>query len=303
MKPFRPMLSAKVDDVSDLPYPLLASPKLDGVRALVVDGVLVSRNLKPIPNVYTQKLFSGVHMEGCDGELVVGKPYGPDVWNRSQSGVMSRSGEPNVTFYVFDHWKEPGGYGQRTSQLLRMKADGRWPAEAILLPHRKVFQPQELLEWEQDLLDDGYEGVMLRRLAKNTPYKNGRSTLKEGLLMKLIRRQTMEGVVVDAVEQMHNGNEKTVDARGYAKRSKVKGNLVPTGKLGALVLTNIGSGKEPVITTWEVGTGFDDATRIELWNRRKALKGKIVTVEYRELTPAGIPRFPVWKGFRDARDL
>ena len=41
------MLAATVDSVEQLRYPLLGSPKLDGVRAIVIDGVVYSRNMKP----------------------------------------------------------------------------------------------------------------------------------------------------------------------------------------------------------------------------------------------------------------
>lgn len=302
-KPLRPMLSAKVESIEDLPYPLLASPKLDGVRALVVNGVLVSRNLKPIPNAWCRALFGGAHMEGLDGELIVGDAFVPGVFDRTQSGVMSRDGKPDVRFHVFDHWKEHGGYGARMAQVRRQMSDGRFGDEVVKVPQHKVFKPSELQAYEQECVDKGFEGVMLRKLAADTPYKFGRSTLKEALLMKLIRRNTMEGVVVDAVEQLHNANEKTVDARGYAKRSKVKANLVPTGKLGALVLTADRDTKAPVITTFEVGTGMTDAQRVEFWHTRKSLIGKIVTVEYRELTKDNVPRFPTFKGFRHKDDI
>lgn len=316
VKPLRPMLSAKVESLDALSYPLLASPKLDGVRALVVDGVVVSRNLKPIPNAHVQRLFGGSHMNGCDGELIVGDAFGPTVFDRTQSGVMSQDGKPDVFYHVFDNWRVDGGlgahvtnagYGARMAHLLRMRSDGRWPSRAILVPQHKVFSPKDLAEYEAQTLAQGFEGVMLRRLAKDTPYKYGRSTLKEGLLMKLIRRNTMEGVVVGAVEQLHNENALERDARGYAKRSKVKAGLVPTGKLGALKLgrlIQLPDGEIDWETDYfEVGTGFTDEQRNALWRDRKSLKGKVVTVEYREMTKDNVPRFPVFKGFRHANDM
>ena len=39
-----PMLAATVKSVADLRFPLLASPKLDGVRAYVKNGVVWSRS-------------------------------------------------------------------------------------------------------------------------------------------------------------------------------------------------------------------------------------------------------------------
>ena len=49
------MLAGKVSDVNKLRYPVLASLKLDGVRAFVSDGVVYSRNFKPIPT-WTKEL-------------------------------------------------------------------------------------------------------------------------------------------------------------------------------------------------------------------------------------------------------
>ena len=68
---FKPMLAATVSD-EPLSYPLLASVKLDGVRALVVDGVVMGRSLKPIPNKHVQRLFGHTQLNGLDGELIVG---------------------------------------------------------------------------------------------------------------------------------------------------------------------------------------------------------------------------------------
>ena len=50
----KPMLSGKFKDVDKgldkVSYPVLATPKYDGIRALRIDGHLVSRTFKPIPN-------------------------------------------------------------------------------------------------------------------------------------------------------------------------------------------------------------------------------------------------------------
>jgi DNA ligase-1 len=101
----KPMLAGKAEDVSKVKFPTLVSPKLDGIRALVIDGVVVSRNLKPIPNRYVQKLFS--MYEGYDGELIVGSVNGPNVFRETTSGVMSEDGTPDVKFMVFDRWDMP----------------------------------------------------------------------------------------------------------------------------------------------------------------------------------------------------
>ena len=95
---FKPMLSGKAI-LSRLSYPCLVSPKLDGVRAIVINGVVMSRNLKPIPNAYIQKILG--EFEYYDGELIVGDPTDPACYRNTVSGVMSMDGEPKVKFWVF----------------------------------------------------------------------------------------------------------------------------------------------------------------------------------------------------------
>ena len=101
---FRPMLATDAD-LGKLRFPLLASAKLDGVRAVVRDGVVFSRSNKPIPNAYVQSLFS--KYTHFDGELIVGDPTSKACYRDTVSGVMSVDGEPDVKLYVFDHVGEP----------------------------------------------------------------------------------------------------------------------------------------------------------------------------------------------------
>lgn len=77
MNKVKPLLSCEVplDKVS---FPIYVSTKFDGIRALVIDGVVYSRSLKPIRNKHVQNLFGKPEYEGFDGELVVGDIYAKD---------------------------------------------------------------------------------------------------------------------------------------------------------------------------------------------------------------------------------
>ena len=109
----KPMLAyQKLPDLEALTYPLIASPKLDGIRCLIVDGVAVSRSLKPIRNKYVQSILGSHEFNGLDGELVVGSPTDPDVYLKTNSGVMSVEGEPDFTYLVFDQWNRTGVYNR-----------------------------------------------------------------------------------------------------------------------------------------------------------------------------------------------
>lgn len=292
---FKPMLSGKFDARTQR-YPVLVSPKLDGIRCIVRDGVAYSRNMKPIPNRHVQTCLAGLN--NLDGELICGEPVGGDVWNRSQSGVMSEDGQPDFTFHVFDY--VPSSPGEPFS--LRLEAAALWvdvhahgaslPVE--LVPHALVQTADELDALEAHFVGLGYEGVMLRDPAG--PYKFGRSTAREGYLLKLKRFDDAEAVVVGTVEQMHNGNAATRDELGRVKRSHARSGKTGNNVLGALVCTTNRDTSAPIITTFEIGTGFTAAQRADLWGSSPI--GRVVKFKHQGLTPDGVPRFPVFLGFR-----
>src|ERR1035437_10546445 len=103
------MLAGKVSDVNKLRYPVLASLKLDGVRAFVQGGVVYSRNFKPIPNVFVQANFKDLP-EGTDGELILGDPTDLAAYRKTVSAVMGSDNPAGalVDFHVIDSIPEAG---------------------------------------------------------------------------------------------------------------------------------------------------------------------------------------------------
>lgn len=282
---FKPMLAAEAV-VESLTFPIYASPKLDGVRAIVRNGVVLSRSLKPIPNRHVQALFSG--FEGFDGELIVGDPTAQTVYRDTTSGVMSRDGEPDVTFYAFDRLADPSvGYDQRLNCLRRGE-------RVEVLRQMLILNTRDLFAYEESVIAQGYEGLILRR--PEAPYKFGRSTVAEGALLKLKRFSDAEFEVVGFEERMHNGNEATTDELGRTKRSSHKENKTGRGDLGALVV-KMDSG-----TTFNVGTGFTDEDRAAIWQERDSFLGRIAKVKFFAGGVKDAPRFPVFLGWRDAID-
>src|SRR5690606_31258487 len=124
--------------------PFLLSPKIDGIRALVVNGQLVSRTLKPIRNTYTQQLFGRHELEGLDGELVVGNPWDRNLMQQTSSGVMSVGGKPDVYFFVFDRWD--GGSDSYSKRLYLMcSAQAHYTPRVHPLAHEPVNSYESLL--------------------------------------------------------------------------------------------------------------------------------------------------------------
>jgi len=170
-------------------------------------------------------------------------------------------------------------------------------AHVKLVPQITVDSAEVLLEYETECLALGYEGVMLR--APDGPYKYGRSTLREGWLLKLKRFEDSEAVVIGYVALNRNLNPAQVSELGLTKRSHAQAGKVATELLGALKCVDLVTAAE-----FEIGTGFTEAQRIAFWRERDFLIDRVV--KYKHFAASGVktaPRFPVWLGWRSAGDM
>lgn len=277
MSQFKPMKGVQAD-LSKLKFPLVVLPKLDGVRAIIRNGVVLSSTLKPIPSKAVQEKFS--HLEHYDGELILGSPTASDVYNKTVSAVMRRDGTSDIDFHAFDHVENPEkGFMARYAKL----------TSGLLVDQYLISSLSQLAVVEDEVLDQGYEGLILRD--PDGYYKYGRSSVKEGLLLKLKRFIDAEFIVVGFVEQMHNENEATKDELGRSKRSSHKENKAPAGCLGALILKYGDS-------TFECGTGFSEALRHEIWYNQGHYLGQSAKIKYFSVGMKDLPRHPVFLGFR-----
>jgi len=285
------MLAGKCTDITKLTFPVLATPKLDGIRCLMINGKAVSRKFKPIPNKFIRStLEMTCSSMQLDGEIMIeGRSF-----NDLSGDVRREDGRPDFYYAVFDYVKYANSdpYPKRAQHL-----------REVILPAccRKILPVpidtiEQLQAYEQEQVALGYEGVMVRSLL--SPYKGGRSTENEGYLLKIKRFEDAEAVVVGYREMMHNDNVTTKDAFGRSERSSHKENL-----RGAGVLGNLECKAKPWTTTFEIGTGFDAKTRSDLWANRDKLIGKLVKFRHQPSGAGARPRFPTFIGFRDEWDL
>lgn len=293
-----PMCAKQAD--RELRFPVYASPKIDGIRCIIKDGIALSRTLLPLPNIFIQDTIGFDVLNGLDGEICVGPPNAPDLMQRTSSAVMSRQGEPDFTFWVFDYWTDPARWFEKRWMDLQtgMTADfkERFP-RVKLLPQAKLDNQEQLDEFEQAHVTVGFEGVMTR--VYDGIYKYGRSTTKQQYLLKHKRFEDAEAVVIGFEERLHNGNDAKVDERGYTKRSSHQANLIPMDTLGALLV------REPITgVEFSIGTGFDDTLRAHIWRNKSSYLGQFVT--YKTFKQTGVknkPRFPTFKAFRHTMDI
>jgi DNA ligase-1 len=295
----KPMLAARDAKIEELRYPLLASPKLDGVRAIVLDGAVVSRKLESFPNPHVHRLFGDVKLNNFDGELIVGSPTDDQVRNITSGAMNRRSGEPDVWFHVFDIVDTAEPYEARYKVL--EKVVPHWVDEGYrikLVEHTLVENAVNLMAFENDCLEMGYEGVIVRALDK--PYKYGRSTLREGGMIKLKRFVDAEAQVLAVNEEMRNTNKAEKDNLGRTKRSKAKAGLVAKGRAGELEVVGTNGTFKGVNFVVPLG-GAGDAGKEWWWAHRQEPQ-RVITYRY---FPKGVkdkPLLPTYVGVREGWD-
>lgn len=303
----KPMLSGTLENIDKLKFPLLASPKLDGIRCLMIDGKCVSRTFKAIPNLFIRTWMEKTLSDGFDGELISRNVDGSiRSFNEIQGDVMRAAGEPNFEFQVFDLVSKSliMPFGTRYECLKAMV--GGMVLSGVnhisVVDHVLIENTQELDEYEEKCLSEGYEGIMVRSI--DGPYKCGRSTEKEGHLLKVKRFFDSEAEVIGFEEQQENTNEAEKDNFGKTKRSSHKDGMVGKNTLGKFLVREVGNtpwkGQEFAIGT---GEGLTQELRQEIWNNRDLYLNKFVTYKYQKHGIKDLPRLPIWKGFRDERDI
>ncbi len=278
----KPMLAATLEKLEDAKLPMYVSPKLDGIRCLILGSKAVSRTLKPIPNRFIQEKLKDLP-DGLDGELMVKGDF-----NTIQSAVMSEDGEPEFYYVLFDVATH-GNYLERYQVLHDTVVEQNNPYLKVVST-MVVDDLEELFRIEAGYVKAGYEGIMLRSI--DSYYKLGRSTLKQGWLLKFKRFIDDEALVIDFEEKMTNTNEPEQDNLGHQVRSSKLEGLVPAGTLGAIVVRWKGH-------IFKIGTGFTANKAKEIWDNQEKFLHMPVTFKYQELSEYGIPRFPVFKGFRN----
>jgi DNA ligase 1 len=281
-------------------FPYLVSPKIDGLRAMVKDGVVYSKTMKPLPCKKLHELFG--HLHGADAEITVGPPNkqdeDDDVFARSRGPIMQINGEADFQIYIFDNWLVPHLPAHK-----RMQYEFNWRGEIYrpevnFVAHCVAENQEELDQLLDQFLREGFEGAMCRQY--DGLYKYGTSTEKESYLLKLKPLATGDAIILDVIEQQANLNEATTDELGYTKRSSAKEGKVGKGTFGAFLVRCLETGAEFSVGN---GPGLTHALRDELWARRHELPGQYITFRYQAIGTKDAPRQPQFLHFRDAIDI
>lgn len=310
----KPMLADDWDEAQQR-FPLIAQPKIDGVRGLNLFGQLTGRSLKTFKNQHITKLFSHSALIGFDGEFAAERETHPDLCRLTTSALGTIKGEPFVLWWLFDYVTTDtrGLPYYKRLEMLRERVQQIAAIAPHVYPHLRVIPSYEcshaaiLEHFDSQWLDAGYEGSIVR-----DPYgihKSGRSTIKEGGLLRIKRFKDAEGVVTAVQEGQTNLNEATVNALGNTERSTHQANMVANGMVGTMtvkLLAPIEIG-DKVLPAGELVTV--SAGRLNADERKRYLAnpsmivGKVAKFQY---FPKGVKdklRFPTFQSIRPEEDM
>lgn len=237
-------------------------PKLDGLRCTIIGGKAYSRGGIELPSLQhiVDDLGQAAHDWVWDGEAL-----DPNATFESTSGRIRRrapkESDTSLKFFAFDlversEWEARATceFSDRRAELEYVMGDLR-PQHTKLVPSYQVNNPtmSDLIEVRNRFMQDGYEGAMWK--AAGRPYEFRRSDA----VLKIKVFDTMDVRILDTVE----GEGKHV------------------GRLGAIVV------RGPLGESFNVGTGFSDEERRQLWQIRSTLVGRYAEIRQQQRAASG----------------
>jgi len=255
-------------------------------------GVATSASMKPLPNRHLQAFVQALP-DGLDGEIIH-----PDGFHAADSFCMSKYKEPGRERYVvFDNY-HPGLLFDRLEHLTWLVKNLKYEGLALALtiaPSTTCHYVSAAEYHVGQLLAEGYEGVIIR--AANSLYRCGRSTSLTQELCAIKPFEDTEAIITGYLPLRKNLNVPTINELGLQTRSHEKAGRFAVSMLGALTVHHDRFGG------FKIGSGFTEAERLDLWQRRETLVGKVVTFKYQLFGSKDKPRIPIYKAFRSPLDL
>jgi DNA ligase 1 len=302
----KPMLACSVENIEKLfngKNTYLLSIKLDGIRALAINGEAYSRSGKLHRNLFIQNKFKELNGFGVifDGELLnSSSSLGNENFASSTKDIMSiKKPIENLKYYIFDIVDTKMSANERYEFLKSIERE--LPEWCYVVEKTQISKYDDFKNTYEYLLSLGYEGCILQKT--NGKYKHGRSTLKEGFSLKVKAIEDSEAKIVGFIPLYRNENISFENELGYSKKSSAQDGLVQQDTLGSLIMQTCDDEFFEQGIEFKIGTGFDDTLRKEIWDNRDYYIGK--TVKYKHLF-VGVkdkPRNPVFIGFRDEDDM
>lgn len=275
---FKVMLApSELPQLPNLRYPLYVQPKLDGFRAIYMDGQFYSRTGRPMPNVQLEGYFKC--LEGLSETVLDGELYCHNLPFQDLSKTLTNEDKPitiQLKYHVYDAIPKDDWIAQKTKldytdrlRLLRTIVNTVADRKKVIdVPGSLAEDSSEVVDLYKKYLKHGYEGCMLK--APDGKYQWKRVTLKSGEMIKL-KPFKSEDLKVTGI---------------YDGEGKFE------GKAGGIIVDYNGNAVR-------CGSGFDDALRDDLSKNPNSYIGKTAEIKFFEETEDGSLRFPIFERWRD----
>lgn len=248
------------------------SIKFDGVRTQTNgNGVYLSRNGKEFPNFYVfndeiQELINNLSVPVNENTILDGEVIHEEFQDlMTQVRRLNNVDPSKFKFYIFDIVLDRPFYERY--QILR-DAFNRINNEKIeLVEHRRCDEfntVNELKELSERMVDEGYEGLVLKDAESPYELKKSKHWCK--------------------VKRIYTADVKVIDWLYGTKKNK--------NRIGKFVC-QFSDGTE-----FEVGSGLTEREREYYMENTPS----IIEIEYQETTKDGKPRFPIFKRVREDKN-
>lgn len=285
---------------------LYAQPKIDGMRVYHGENCIPQSRSGKEWKHKALRAWCQDHptLRGLDGEVVPGHTYHEGSFREAMSSVRAADGDHVFTFWMFDttSLSPTATYEYRLEYLEAIKSgweefteSDRYHCRLALCPTDTVRSVEEVRDFEERMIAEGWEGAMLRR--PDRPYKFGRSTNLQGHLIKLKRYDDAEAIVTGYEPWYQNENEPEQSPLGYTVRSSHQENKVPLERLGALHVELL-TDRE---VKFKIGVmqGVTHSDRDRMWANRDSLVGRILKFKHQGYGGGyDVPRQPVFLNWR-----
>ena len=291
MKKFKPFLAVSWEKDS-CTFPKWASVKLDGIRCVIKDGELLARSLKPIRNRNLRIHFKQLLNLSAQGLTFDGEIYDHDLEFREIASVVNSEDKPvppSLQFHAFDLVYDE--VFRKRWAVLNSLASHTDNCEVVA--QKPVNSLEEVDSLFETVLKKGYEGLILRD--PEAPYKMGRSTVKQGWMLKVKPFETFDSKVLDVIERFENLSPSEVNELGYKFKHQDKDAKKGTG-LASCLVTELNGVQGKVVLTG------DEEFRREIWKNKESYIGRMFEWKGMMVGAKDFPRHPNFIRWREDKD-
>ena len=302
-------------NLAALIYPVGVQVKIDGVRALNINGTLTGRSLDPFKGFGITEFWSLPQLVGLDGEMTLGdNPASTDRLCSLTTGAMGAfKGVTEVAklhWWLFDDLTKPADPYKVRYERLKQRVQALNMPQVHLVPLHIANNREELDALIARFFDEGYEGAIIRNL--DAPAKEGRPSKVKQELVRVKGWMDSEMLVTGFTEGQTNTNEAKTNTLGRTERSSAKDGMVPNGMVGSIQGKLIGDCFHPI--TGEklfadglpitIGTGtMTDAELLDYFKHPEKLVGHPVKFKHLAHGVKDLPRMGNYISHRLKEDM